>query len=325
MKHSHDALSLAEKEYAIDHKQASLAETYNDTVCLLTSLPNEKLIDIFSFCLVDNVNKVKSLEKSIKGFMQMNTVCRNFNRLLTFETIGEFCESYAQENKDQALINLKKELKKIDNNRLRILILLHAGANVNTNEGDYLILYSTLENNSGLNKILFRYHANPNAKIRGMGPVFFFAETIAMAHTFINSNNFNIHAFSDYRETNVLWKMTQDDYPSELMRLYLAYGVDAKKLDLYYGSCLLHELAKQEVEKNTDNFLKKADLLLTAIPDMINSLDRWGQTPIDIAQVSLKTSRNPKVLEQLITLFRNNRGLTAQELKKQTVIKHVDQ
>lgn len=154
-------------------------------------------------------------------------------------------------------------------------------------------------------------------------------QTAEMAQLFID-NGVNI------RETPILWDIVNSNqYSVEILKFYLKNGANVQELNSDKAS-LLHKLASVNVIHNftmqinaptrydcnkfDDSLLKKGELLLNAIPNMINAVNKQGQTPIDVAQQSLKKveeSGNTQaivVLKQLIELFRNYDGLTAQEL-----------
>jgi hypothetical protein len=102
------------------------------------------------------------------------------------------------------------------------------------------------------------------------------------------------------------------------MELYLTHHVDAKKLRMSDGSCLLHALGWSNL--NIDNhFFKKVQLLVEAVPDIINTVNQKGETPLDLAYNALETyykkNIDPGTLKAVIALFRRCGGKTAPELK----------
>jgi len=320
-----------ENSYNNYTQKALLAEKYNDTVCLLTHLPNEKLIDIFSFCLADDVDQVKSLEKSIKSFMRINMVCRNFNRLLTFETVGKLCKNYALDDKNYALRSLMRRTSAPDykKSRLPMLILICAHASTTNKVNSYSTLLSTavIEDDVPFVTTLFKHHVDPNEILFcTSNPTFFSVKTMKMAQLFID-NGVKIHS-TNSNATNVLWAMVNHEYPSELMEFYLMHHVDATKLTPYSNSCLLHALGKSTFRyyrtMNLDDFLRKATLLLNAIPNMVNKLDRYGNTPLDNAQKSLEKSKKyndfPEAFEKLIALYRKHGCLAGKELPQPDIL-----
>lgn len=265
------------------------AEEYNNN-CLLTKLPSEIFIDI------------QSLEDSIKFFMKLSCTCKSFNKLLTFETIGKLCKNYALVDKNETLKKIMEIINypSYESKRLSTLILICAGADANTKCYNGGLLDSAVSyNDAQMVAVLFKYHADPNARDI-FGPVFFCIKTVEMAQMFID-NGVDVHATKHSGPPNVLWKMLENEYPSELMALYLEKGVDATQPHSWDNSCLLHGLAKEYVAYPIDNFLKKADLLLDAISYMINITNRYGETPLDL--VRERKYSISEASEKLIALF----------------------
>ncbi len=232
-------------------------------------------------------------------------------------------------DKDEALRNLMKTMNSLhdyETKRLPALMLICAGADPNTEVYYIPLLERAVDYNDTLMaKVLFKHHADPNVKT-SLGPIFFYTKTVKIAQLFLAQENFNVHA-TEHGATNVLWHITEEEYPSELMALYLQHGVNAKNLKPWDNSCVLHELAKPLCKSidNVDDFLQKGELLLTAMPGMVNTLNNDNQTPLDIAQQSLEEAKKydfetPEAFEKLSALFREHGGLTAQELAQNGVI-----
>jgi len=309
-------------------QQTSQAEIYNNTICLLTSLPNEKLIDIFAYCHAQDNDPVKALNKSIKSFIGLKAVCKNFNTSLTCETIGELCKWYAQIDKNNALQNIMGGMAFFDNhlytkNRLPALILICAKAD-HEKLGCYFFYHVvTTRKDIELTKTLLDHKANPNKEGPTCCPIFFDA-TIEIAQLFINQGA-NVHTL-DINKNNVLNRIVPyENHSSELINFYLSKRVNGRRLNPLDNSCLFHALASPIFTRveNIADFLKKGALLLDAIPDMINTLDHQERTPIDIAIISLEKVKKygaTSAFEQLIALFREHGGLTAQELTQSATI-----
>ncbi len=156
-----------------------------------------------------------------------------------------------------------------------------------------------------------------------------------------------MHTVSSVSKTNILWELVNDQHSSELMEFYCAHKVDVKKLRPSDHSCLLHRIALFNFSCSpssikgprpsddfvwshadlSDNFLRKVTLLLDVIPGMINELNCNNETPLDIAQKSLKNAQMYDIkavivlIDQLILLFRKQGALTARELKEQALLK----
>jgi hypothetical protein len=73
-----------------DHEQLVLqTEQYNND-----RLPNDVLICIFSHYVQKDILTEESLENYIKDFMQLSMVCKQFNTILSYEIIADFCKKY---------------------------------------------------------------------------------------------------------------------------------------------------------------------------------------------------------------------------------------
>ena len=85
-----------DKDYAqLANRSTDKVEKYNEDEYLLTSFPDETLIEIFSYCIA-NDKDTTSLENSINTFMALRTTCKRLNALLTFEIIGNFYDPYTK-------------------------------------------------------------------------------------------------------------------------------------------------------------------------------------------------------------------------------------
>lgn len=206
--------------------------------------------------------------------------------------------------------------------RILFILTLLAVANslISMTERDH-IKEAIAKNDIQLTETLLKdYAIDPNELISMFGlPVFFNpCLTIEMIELLID-NRLNIHAISIRSKTNVLWYVCRNinQYSSKFLDFYLKKGVNPKALDTYDNSCLFHELARSCFNFIDDNnLLENVNLLLHAIPDMMNTLDINGQTPTDIACKKQSSFKCPR----LIALFRKHGGLTAQELLKEKMI-----
>ena len=300
--------------------KAEKAEEYNQHDGL-TALHNDIFNYMLPYCHTNNNAEAEALEESIKTFMRLRIVCKKFNTLLTFETIGTLCHNYAPHIKSQTFRKLIKPTydphDKIKH--LPALIVLCAGTDINTEiELNDLLFEAVRSNDIQVTTALFKYHAHPHIQNES-GPIFFHAKTVEMAQLFI-ANKVNVHMVSSWPKTNIFWEIIKNEYPSELMALYLAHNVDAKKLRPSDNACLLHRLASLPVNMD-DNFFEKAQLLLNAAPDMINTINNKNKTPLDIAQEELEKAKkdgSSETIEKLIALFKEYSGKTTQELTQQT-------
>jgi hypothetical protein len=286
---------------------------------------------------ITSVLDIKSFEYGIKRYMMLSCTCKYFNEVLTPETIGNLHKHYNQDIKNNVWqrLMLNSTYHHSVVRRLPALLLICAGVTDTTM--DYFLLNSiAIRDKVQQAAILFKYHhVNSNAEDEH-GPIFFNAKTIEMVQLFIN-NGVDIHTENKY-QTNVLWRILDDAYPSDLMIFYLAQGINPKKLRLFDKSCLLHAFAEPTFNymwcypKNID-VLKKGELLLNAMPDMVNMVNVFGKTPLDVAMETLKkieeqaeemekeygirlSPSHDEFAKQLIALFRKYGGLTARELEQ---------
>jgi len=307
-----------QKEYK---KHALRLEKYNQKVPLLCLFPEIRDY-IISYCFVFHEDSTRSLELSMKTFMRLSCVSKYFYTFLNFERIGNLCKDYAQIHKDRALSQVARCIStyRYEAKSLYALILVYAGTDA-TFEHNRLLQKAVLEDDAQFVDILLKHNANPYRYMQKEGPIFFYAQTIEVAQVFIDYN-INIHV-GDHIYPNILWFILNDEYSADLMDFYLNHGVNARLLSDWEGNyCLLHGLARCSYVRDRDNFLKKGQFLLNAIPDMVNALSRSRKTPIDIVQCSLESSKefygeeHSIAYKELISLLKLYGGLTANELAK---------
>lgn len=295
----------------------------------------ETFIRLNSTCKIFNrLLTLEEISDFFKNYTQIDkdTILQNF-----IETMGP--RNYYSPNRILDNYTIK---------RIPALLLVYAGANVNIKVGSdssgtpsSLLHVAVMHDDAQFVATLFKYHADSQATDGIEEPIFWLAKTVEIAQLFIG-NGVDLHAVNSTLinpDPNVLWHIIDNEiYPSELMALYLKNHVNAKPL--YYDKflllhnahpesyrqgdnyCLLHTLSWWNSHKkinNIDDFLKKGELLLNAIPDMINTLNENGKTPLDVAQEGLKNAKTPEAFKGLIVLLRMRGALTAQELTAQTV------
>ena len=300
--------------YLQSMESPALAQQYNATECALTSVPDDVLMHIFSFCHSYESDSTTNLENSIKFFMNASIICHRFNEILTSEVIGNFCKIHEELAKNRILVTLMSS-----NLQSRpATILVYAGANPNQEQYSTCILEkATIKNDQYLVTALLKHNADLHInKHYRPYPAFFLARTIDMAQIFIDKG-VDIHE-TDSFGFNILWRTTRNDYPPDMLKLYLEHGV---KTNIIVGSrdfygCLLHKLANKfyPYEKNRiDEFLVKFRLLLGAAPRLVNTLNLKKQTPLDCIQEILHSYCEAR--QELEASIRALGGLTAQELK----------
>jgi hypothetical protein len=121
------------------------------------------------------------------------------------------------------------------------------------------------------------------------------------------------------------WIITEfryNQYPPEIMEAWIAYGFPVRCI-WPDNSCMLHTFLGDYYQspcsfKDTNSFLKKIELLLKVIPDMVNTKNDKGITPIDIAYTYQNSPCNvaKDVHEKIITLLRQHGAKSSKELEE---------
>lgn len=188
--------------------------------------------------------------------------------------------------------------------------ILEKAANPNKMvNGTSLLHKALILNHDGLVKALFKYDANYNeTDCLRKYPIFFDAQTVEIVQLFIDKQ-VDVGQ-KDLDDCNVLWHLIDSKFSAELMRFYLQHNVNANHICKWDGSCVLHSFAENKVITDVDQFLKKVRLLLKKSPDMVNTVNNNGETPIASAERTIKTwgEKYPacvEPLQKLIELFKN--------------------
>jgi hypothetical protein len=286
----------------------------------LLCLPDEIENHIISYCYVDDEDRAKSLELSIKTFMKLSCISKYFNIFFNFKTIGNLCKDYYWYDKYKVFSEIVKLKSAYYTQRRCALILVCAEANITIVDSKKLLKKALLKNDVEFVSILLKHDAGMYMKDRL--PIFFHAKTIKMAQIFID-HNVNIHCFGGNRDLpNILWFLLKDEYAADLMEFYIKCGVSVKAQCCHNDYCLLHGLARSEDISDSYNFLKKAEIILNAMPsDMVNARTGvYKRTPLDIAQDALESAKRSSakygVYEQLIALLKTHGGLYTHELEE---------
>jgi hypothetical protein len=293
-------------QYAQEQAYAYQAHTYNQHNPLLIEAISRKIVD---YAHDNNNDQAKSLENSIKNFMNLSVSCKYFSELLTPETIGTLCKHYALEDKNTVLLNLLAQniaWRTYEKMRIPAFILVYADVDVNICYDEFYCLLekAVRKDDKELVSLLFKHNANPDTTFKyylgdNGGPVFFYALK-EVAQMFLE-HGANIHAQENHG-MNVLWHVIENNYPSELI--------------------------------DVTNFLKKATLILNAAPDIINTVNNRGKTPLDCVQRALQDPRpsylycslpyisqymyqyrRHQALTHFATLLKERGALTVEEIK----------
>lgn len=294
-------------------ENSAQATTYNCNHYFL-SVPDEVLVQIFSKIITE------SLEDIIKNFLRFSTTCKRINSLLTVQRVGAACKGYDFDQKNKTLEKLMRSANDYTHSfrRRAALMLVYAGSD-GIGDRHYSLLQRAVHyKDIPMIAALFENHVDPNEKdLRG--PILFDVSTVQIAKMFI-AQGADVHVLK--RGNNILCEIISDDEkPSDLIKLYLTCNVNVQEKNAHTGFCILHMLGRFNYcfMYDVDNFLKKAQILLNAIPGMVNALDKEGKTPIDIACESMnKASKTTyEAYKALIELFRQYGGKTSQELAEE--------
>ena len=297
---------------------AQEAETYNNNNCLL-ALPQDIFMPIFAHCQTQGNDQVRSLEKSIKDLMKISMACKKFNKVLTSDAIGGLCKSYDNAVKNQVI---KCIIQTIDRDTyeggvLPVSVLLYAGADPNAklSNGTTLLREAVIIQSLPLIRMLLAYGANPNVRDLLGYPIFYYATNDTAQILIDNGVDITLCSAAG---NNIVSHLVINDFSAKRLEFYLKDKVYPKEQFLIDGGSLFHWIAENNHHRDVENFLKKAELL-SAIPEIINTLNSDGKTPLDVVQEKLEIFKEKKysieVIEQLIILFKKYGGLTAQELK----------
>jgi hypothetical protein len=332
-----------------------LAATPTYTIAHLYTLPDELLPAIFHWCRQDlsfrpRFSRSKSLrtfdrsiKKCISTFMQLRLVCKKFEMALTSQKIGYLCKNYISESEKLYLDHvLKNVIKKFfsDANRqyyalrVSLLLLLRMGASPNQESMQYVLQEAIAADDEEVTRVLLNY---PKSELSYTAILyntnfFYYVKTIKIAQILID------HRFSIQRgiEEGLLHRIIIDR-SYELIEFYINERNVDISVDAYKANeSLLHLLVSHYWDVD---FFKKVALLLSKQPDMINSFDKRGQTPLDCIQKSLiklrsslkkekqyfsknkqvdkQTAKNYEKAQEVEQFLKTQGGLTAQKLKKE--------
>ncbi len=317
------------------------AEEYNNSNPIFL-LPYDAFGCLVSQYVAPDDNPVIVLAQSITMLIKLSTICRKFNTLLTVEAIGNIYKHYDQDHKNWTLEHVRDDMHNFNYRSKRPLILSLICAGADQKYCPYLLEEAVVLNDVHFAEILFKYqpNPNPNVKIEKRGPLWFLNNPNAkgverkplfleikkrkMAQVFIDNGLDIQRIMSD--GSNILWHIMDNIYSADLVRFCLEHGIDATEICPSMEGCLLHTFAYTKYLggiRNLQNFLKKAELLLNVIPHMTNLLNKYSQTPMDIAEVSVKIAKKDKdesatlAFKALIKLLQEHGGFTFKGIKKQ--------
>ncbi len=305
---------------------------------------------VFMYCHEQEDDSVKLIENNVKKFLRLSATCKRFKKRLTFETIGSYCRDYPSVDKNKILKNLANSLSYNNYHIKRLPILLFLCAHTDAiclkdkQFGNFISSQGVFYDDVSLVETFFKHGVAPHV-IGSRHPIIFYVTSKDMAQLFID-NGVNIHAIEGHyslcrsdskgnfctctkhekledSSPNVLWRVLDSCSSADLLALYLKHNVDARLLDTQ-NNCILHKLVcvnRQLCNSRLDDFLDKSELLLGVIPDMVNTLNKINDTPLDMLMNRLsfysdKSECAKRPFRTAIELFRKYGGKMAKELIK---------
>jgi hypothetical protein len=302
-----------------DRKKSLIAAAHNRNNALL-SLPKEH----FNMIIANSIDTTKPLKEIIKPALLLSTTCKAFNA--AFKTgellmiIGNACKSYTLKEKNNAMQMLLQSMNDINywNKQHAALLLTYAGAENNAYR-DSLLQKAVHHQDKQMLTTLFNNNANPNQQDSDIEePIFFQAKKIDIIQIFIDQPKFNLHEQKE-STPNVLWACLTYHRSPKLIKFLIEQNVNVKQKD-YNNNNLLHELhSSYGYLYNLNESLEIATLFINKAPKIINELNNDKQTPLDLIQQTMKQfkekSKDYKICQALIELFKKHDGKTAQQLK----------
>lgn len=283
------------------------------------------LLDLPCDVVISIIGEGKSLEDTVKTTLALSSTCKHFNAMISLAMVGKSCQHYEIAEKNKLM---KKWLDSISeltywNKRRAAFILVYAGADNHANEYYTLLKRAIRCKDRDMAVALFKNNANPSQKREYDNPDFFYIATVSMAETFI-AHGVNLQT-EGYDKPNILWSAILHNPLLDLIKLYLSHGVSTKSIKKYDGCCILHELVNFACmawqRNNSMEYVQIGEELINAAPEMINTLNTDGETPIDLAHKKRK-HREPAfatnecmLYDALISLFENHDGKRAVELE----------
>jgi len=321
---SHKNQCLAIVPY-IEFDLKKLIKEYNTQY----NIDNSPLVALAPEILEKVLSQIDTLDDALKTTDNLRATCTYFNNL-PLEHFGKAFQSYKQEEKNKKLedhMSSEHMILKYWGGRSRALILKLSGAQENPYSFHLMGEIISHNDTEALTCLLEKNIIDPNKKFCGM-PIFYNTKTIKIAEI-LKKNGCNLHAQGGRSSHNVLWHHISKNNPSpKLVAYYLNHNVDAETINISDGNCLLHLLADSSssiITTTIDDYLETASLLLKVVPNLINHLNIYNQTPIDVAQKRwyeteelthyAHTHGIKESFNKLIILFQQHGGKTANQLE----------
>ncbi len=167
--------------------------------------------------------------------------------------------------------------------------LIENGANPNIIfMGESLLHKALILNNKDLVQALLKNNVNYNdTDYVTQQPIFFDAQTVEIAQLFVDKGT-DVNQV-DGNGYNVLWHLIDHKFPVKLMRFYLKNKVNISYICPWDKTSILHNFAVSKEVINENDFLAKVRLVLKANPTLVNTLDNNNETPMVVAENTIKS------------------------------------
>ena len=281
-------------------------DQYNKEKVPLLTIP-DLLASVFT-------NQAIPIETAVQNALRLGATCKQLN----LARLGTLLRVYPIEDRNAVMAKLQRYLQcgyACKRNALQLLLYAHAQPNVGDPEFCYqhstLLYQASCHNDDKMVQLLFTFGADPHENFLG-NPTFWSAKNSRMLQLFI-AQGVDLRKCGK-NNTNALWEFVWKwDIDVHLMKFYLDQGVSPRLLDQDNGESILHHAINWtniSSNRSIDPRMLKIELLLSTIPDMVNTPNNAGETPLDCA-------RHTKHSQEVIALFRQYGARTSAELEQE--------
>lgn len=265
-------------------------------------------------------DKMNELKEVVKTFFIFNIVSKDFNQRFKLPW-----SNLELAKKNEMLEGIIDYMTVLPYARYRTvpLVLIYSGADADAKPKSLrtCLAKAVGEGNESAIAMLLKHGANPYQTDDQYGkPICFCASTVAIAELFLKK----IDKDELLSKSSCTGDLLGSRYSLEMMTFWFDYGVNPRKI--YSGSdndCLFHCFVRSlNWYGNTgENIVAKGELLLKRIPDMLNTINGRGETPLDMAirEDSYNSCYIRGAHKCLIALFREHGGKTAKELAAENI------
>jgi hypothetical protein len=252
-------------------------------------------------------NQAIPIETAVQNALKLGATCKRLN----LACLGTLLRAYPIEDRNAVMTKLQRYLQcgyACKRNALQLLIYAQAQPNVWDPEFCYqhstLLYQATCHDDAEMVQLLFAFGADPHEESME-NPTFWNTRNSTMLQLFI-AQGVDVRKCGK-NNTNVLWELVWAwNADIHLMKFYLERGVSPRLLD-QDGASILHHVIKwsnMSTNRSINPRMPKIALLLSTIPDMVNTRNDAGKTPLDCAKQT--THSNP-----VVTLFMKYGGKTS--------------